>query len=127
MKKIQFIPAAFLTIAAAGLQAQPVLQNNGTLYVAGSGILYSTGSFTNASTGVLTNNGSLYLLQDLTNHQAGMAAGTGILHLNGISAQSIGGTQPFRTFNLESNNSVGITLNNDLSVGGTHTFTAGII
>jgi len=39
----------------------------------------------------------------------------------------VSGSQKFKTYNLETNNSSGITLNNDLSVTGSHTFTAGII
>jgi len=47
------------------------------------------------------------------------------LYLNGTSAQSISGTQAFKTLNFVSNNSAGITLNNDLSVSGIHTFYRG--
>lgn len=121
---------AFVVLCAVsgGLQAQTDVQNNGTLYMTGgTGILYITGSFTNASGAALTNNGSLYVQQNLVNGQSAMAAGTGTLYLNGASAQSVGGTQPFKTFNFVSNNSAGITLNNDLDISGTHTFTAGII
>jgi hypothetical protein len=56
-----------------------------------------------------------------------MAVGTGTLFLNGTSAQAVNGSQAFKTYNLNSNNSAGITLNNDLSVTGTHTFTSGVI
>jgi hypothetical protein len=47
--------------------------------------------------------------------------------LNGSSAQSLGGAQAFKTYNLETNNSSGITLNINLSVSGAHTFTAGLV
>jgi hypothetical protein len=56
-----------------------------------------------------------------------MAAGTGTLYLNGSSAQAVNGSQTFKTNNLETNNSAGITLDNDLSVSGIHTFTSGLI
>ncbi|MBS1565685.1 MAG: hypothetical protein JST39_14950, partial [Bacteroidetes bacterium] len=128
MKKIIFPYLAVLAILPGGLQAQSTVQNNGTLYISGaSDILYITGGLTNASGAALTNNGNLYVQQTLTNGQTSMPIGTGTLYLNGTLAQSVAGTQPFRTFNFVSNNSAGITLNNDLSISGTHTFTAGLI
>jgi len=115
-------------LMGAGAHAQTDVQNNGILYVSGGAdILYVTGAFTNASGAALTNNGSLYVGQSLVNAQSSMAVGTGTLYLNGTSAQSVSGAQPFKTFNFVSNNSAGITLNNDLGISGTHTFTSGII
>jgi len=127
MIKLPSIQIAVLALLSCGLQAQD-LQNTGTLYITGgTDILYITGGFTNASGSALTNNGHLYVGQTLTNGQSSMTVGAGTLHLNGASAQSVSGAQPFKTFNFVSNNSAGITLNNDLSVSGTHTFTSGII
>ena len=108
--------------------AQISMYNTGTLYLTGNtDTLYVNGDFTNTSAAALTNNGRFYVRQALTNDQASMAAGTGILYLNGSSAQTVSGTQPFKTSGLVSNNSAGITLNNNLSVAGVHTFTSGII
>jgi hypothetical protein len=56
-----------------------------------------------------------------------MNSGSGVLHLNGTSSQSINGTQPFKVFDLNTNNSSGITLNNNLTISGTHSFIAGLI
>src|SRR3954471_4446083 len=85
--------------------AQVVVQNNGTLYVATSAdIIYINGTFTNATTGALTNNGQLHVLGNLTNNQSAMATGTGRLLLAGTAAQTLDGTQPFKTFNLTTNN-----------------------
>jgi hypothetical protein len=56
-----------------------------------------------------------------------MATGSGTLYLNGSSTQFINGSQVFKTYNLQTNNSAGITLDNDLSVSGIHTFTGGLI
>ena len=115
-------------LVSCGVHAQTDLQNNGVLYVTGApDIVYITGNFTNASGAALTNNGNLYVKLGLSNAQAAMAVGTGTLNLNGTSAQSVSGTQVFKTFNLVTNNSAGITLNNDLDVSGTHTFSSGII
>ena len=56
-----------------------------------------------------------------------MATGTGTLYIDGGAAQSISGSATFRTFNFISNNAAGVTLNNNLSVSGAHTFSNGII
>ncbi|MGG9961346.1 T9SS type A sorting domain-containing protein [Ferruginibacter sp. SUN106] len=109
------------------LTAQVTVQNNGILGVPASGIFYINGPLINASGAALTNNGSLYVQQDITNNQVSMSAGTGTLYLNGTSMQSISGSQMFKTYNLVTNNSAGITINNNLSVSGVHTYTAGLI
>jgi hypothetical protein len=108
-------------------KAQNPIQNSGNLQIHPGGAISGFGDFTNASTGVLINNGALHLKATVTNDQSAMAAGTGTLHLNGSSAQSMNGLQPFRTFDLVSNNNAGITLSNNLHVSGAHTFTAGLI
>jgi len=90
-------------------------------------MIFINGGFTNNSSSALTNNGSFYIKGDLSNAQASMAVGTGTLYLNGTSAQAVNGTQQFKTYNFISNNSTGVTLNNNLSISGAHTFIAGII
>jgi len=109
------------------LMAQVTVQNNGIVGVPVSGTLYINGALINASGAALTNNGNLYVRQNITNNQAAMATGTGTLYLNGASAQTLNGTQPFKTYNLVTNNAAGITLNNNLSVAALHTFSAGLI
>ena len=117
-----------LCLFAFYTRAQVAVQNTGTLYVqSSSDILYINGAFTNANTGALTNNGQLYVLGNLTNNQSGMTVGTGRLLLSGTAAQTLDGLQPFKTFNLTTNNSAGILLNQNLDVSGAHTFTSGII
>ena len=124
-KKILLIIA--LTYAEI-VHPQVNVTNTGTLKVSVStDTLYVNGNFSNASTAALTNNGKFYIKQDLTNDQSLMAVGTGTLYLNGNSAQTVSGSQTFKTYNFVSNNSSGITLNNNLSVSGAHTFTAGLI
>ena len=110
------------------VNAQVDLSNTGIFYSSSSGdIIFINGNFTNTSAATLTNAGSLYIKQGLTNGQASMAIGTGTLYLNGTSAQSVTGTETFKTYNLVTNNTTGITLNNNLSVSGVHTFTNGLI
>lgn len=108
--------------------AQTAATNTGILYISGSSDIFFAGSdFTNNSGSALTNNGQLYVKGNLTNNQSSMAVGTGTLYLNGSAAQSVNGSQAFRTYHLNTNNSSGITLNNNLSVTGIHTFTSGVI
>jgi hypothetical protein len=127
MKRIT--PVLFLLLAKAFItQAQTDLQNTGILYVStGTDTLYINGAFTNTAAGALTNNGHLYIRQNLTNSQASMAIGSGSLYLTGSALQTVAGSQPFKTFNLVTSNSAGITLNSNLDVNGVHTFTSGII
>ncbi|MEN9523658.1 MAG: hypothetical protein RL065_2035 [Bacteroidota bacterium] len=126
--KLLLVNALILFLFKTEVNAQVAVTNQGTLYVSGSSdILYVNGSFDNQSTSALTNNGSFYLLGDLSNTESGMTAGSGRLYLQGSSAQTISGTQAFKTYDLTTNNSSGFTLNNDLSVSGTHTFSSGVL
>jgi hypothetical protein len=128
MKK-NLISLLFLIIAVS-LQQQLFAQgltNQGNLQVHSGASLSSSLPFTNSSTATLVNDGNFYLKGDLTNHQAAMSAGTGTLHLTGTSAQQLTGSAPMKTYHLVTDNSSGITLNNDLSVGGNHDFVNGLI
>ena len=109
--------------------AQQPVSNSGNLRIHTGGSLTSFGNFTNGSAGVLVNNGTLDVKGDLSNNEASMSVGTGTLHLSGSIAQAVNGSAPFRTFNLVTNNSTsgGITLNNNLTVSGAHSFVDGII
>lgn len=111
-----------------GAKAQGDLGNTGIVYISSAtDTLYIGGTLTNASGSALTNNGQLYVRQHISNAQSGMAVGTGMLLLTGTTSQSIGGAQPFKTFNLTTNNSAGIVLNSNLDISGTHTFVNGVI
>ena len=125
MKKIFFniISLSFCVC----LQAQTALTNSGNLQIHTGASITSFGDFNNVSTAILLNNGNLYVNGNLSNSQPAMSAGTGTLYLNGASAQSVSGSEAFKTYNLNTNNTTGITLNNNLSVSGTHTFVAGYI
>jgi hypothetical protein len=129
LKKILYITSAIaFTFCRYDVQAQVAVSNQGVLYVTSSSdIVFINGTFTNNSTASLTNNGLLYVKQDLTNDQASMSTGSGTLILNGSTAQNVGGAQPFKTNNLITDNTSGITLNTDVSVSGVHTFTNGLI
>ena len=108
--------------------AQVNMSNQGILFVgSGTDTFYVKGDFTNTATAALTNNGKFYSIQNLTNDQSSMAIGTGTLFLSGSSVQSVNGSQTLKTYHLVTNNSAGITLNNNLSVSGAHTFSSGLI
>jgi hypothetical protein len=107
--------------------AQQAFTNSGNLQVHTGGSISGFGDFINTSTAVIVNNGSLYLKRNVTNNEASIAAGTGTLYLNGTSTQAIGGTSAFKTYNLSSDNTTGITLNSNLHVSGAHTFVNGVI
>ncbi len=107
--------------------AQTGITNTGNLQIYSDASVSGFSNFTNSSAGNLINNGSLYVKGDITNSQSSMSAGTGTLYLDGSAAQTISGTQVFKTYNLVTNNTAGFTLNNNLSVSGTHTYTAGMI
>lgn len=125
MKKFALV--GMLMSALSVVMAQDTLQNTGNLTVHAGGTLNSFGCFINNSGSLLANGGDLYLKRDLVNHEAGMNAGSGTLYLNGSSLQTISGTQVFKTYHLNSGNAAGLLLNNELSVSGTHTFSAGLI
>ena len=128
MKKKSTLLLSGLLFASLISLAQADLRNEGTLYVSSAtDTIYINGAFTNTSTAALTNNGRFYIKQNLSNSQASMAVGTGTLYLNGSATQIVSGTQIFKTYNLQTNNSAGFTLNNDLSVTAVHTFSSGLI
>ena len=125
MKKI--ITSFTLLLLYVYTNGQQPFTNNGNLQIHPGASLSGFQNFTNANSGVLINNGNFYIKGNITNDQASMTPGTGILHLNGTSTQSVNGTQAFKTFNLITDNTTGFSLNNNLSVSGAHTFTNGVI
>lgn len=127
MNKIIWLLTIYLLLIPFA-NAQADLYNTGIFYLGNSNdTLYINGNFTNTATTNFSNNGVLQVKQNLVNDQASMATGSGTFYLNGTAAQTINGGQVFKTFNLVTNNAAGIILNNNLSVSGTHTYTAGII
>jgi len=125
MKRI-FLPV-ILSFVCMLSNAQQSFTNSGNLQIHTGASVSGFGSFTNTSSAVLINKGSLYIKGNISNSEASMTNGTGTLYLNGSSAQSVNGTEAFHTFNLVSDNSTGITLNNNVSISNTHTFSSGMI
>jgi hypothetical protein len=124
MKKI--ILNSILALSGLYVHAQQAATNSGNLQVHAGGAIGVFGNFTNTSTAALVNDGDVHARANVINDQASMTVGTGTLYLNGTASQTISGAQPFRTYNLTSNNSAGIVISNNLHVSGVHTFTTGI-
>jgi len=128
MKKNILITGIIFLMISISVSAQLDVKNSGVIYISSAtDTFYIPGALTNASGSAFTNNGVVLVKKDITNDQASMTAGTGKLILNGSSVQTVSGSQTFKTYNLITNNAAGITLNNNLSVAGIHTYTAGMI
>lgn len=125
MKK--YLLLQLLLLAGVAASAQTGLTNHGSLKISPGSAMTVHGAFQNNSVASFVNDGNLYIKGNLQNSQASMSPGTGILTMNGTSLQTISGTQVFRTNALVSNNASGIQLNNDLSIAGSHTFSAGML
>jgi hypothetical protein len=123
-KNISYILACLCCIY---LNAQQTFTNNGNFQIHPGASITGFGAFTNTASGAMVNNGSFYIKGNITSDQSSMSPGSGTLYLNGSSAQTVNGSQVLKTYNLVSDNTTGITLNNNLSVSGTHTFTNGLI
>jgi len=126
MRKLIIIQITLLFLGVY-TNAQQAFTNSGNLQIHSGASVSGFGNFTNTSTAVIINNGSFYVKGNLTNDQSAMSAATGTLYLNGSTAQSVNGSQAFKTYNFVSDNTAGITLNNNLNVSSTHTFTNGLI
>ncbi len=124
---MQKIASIILFLFCVKGNAQQAFTNTGNLQIHTGASVKDFGNFTNTSAAGLVNNGNFYIAGNITNNQSAMTTGAGTLYLNGSSAQSIAGSQTFKTYNLVTSNAAGFTLNNNLSVSGAHTFTNGII
>jgi len=125
MKK--YLLQQLLLLASVAASAQTGLTNHGNLKISPGSAMTVQGAFQNNTGASFVNDGNLYVKGNLQNSQASMSPGTGILTLNGTTLQTISGTQVFRTNGLVTNNASGIQINNDLSIAGTHTFSAGML
>jgi hypothetical protein len=125
MKRILLV--ALTLPAILNIYGQAGFSNSGSMQIHTGTSMTVFADAVNNSTAAFVNNGTLYLRNNLSNAQAAMNAGTGTLIFNGSTAQSVNGTQVFKTYDLVTNNASGITLNNNLSVSNVHTYTAGMI
>lgn len=117
----------FLFASALSAQAQQSLHNAGNLRVHSGSTVTMFGNFSNGNTAQYINDATVRLIGNLVNDQASMNAGSGTMYLQGSAQQTISGAQTFNTYNLVSNNSAGLVLNNSIGISNQHTFSAGII
>jgi hypothetical protein len=125
MQKL-FVTIVFSLIAKFVI-AQAGMTNNGKLYVFSEANLTSFIDIENKSGAEWLNNGTVHSKANFRNDQTLMVAGTGILYIDGASAQQVDGAATLVTYNLVTDNPSGITLNNSVSIAATHTFTTGMI
>ena len=121
----------FLVAASVCTGSHAQFYNNGVFYVGSSSILDVNGNFTNTATAGYQNNGNVYISGNIQNNQPSMPAGSGTTYFDGTTAQTLSGTQPFRSLNVTLNNPAGLDLAERLAIGdgtgGTLTFTSGLI
>ncbi len=123
-----------LTLSGSGTKTLPgALTLTGTLSLAGTASTTSTGSLTIGGSVVL-GSGTAFAASTFTHSVAGnwtnnggtFTPSSGTISFNGASPQTIGGSAVSHTFNgLTLNNSSGLSINADVTVGGTLTFTSG--
>lgn len=114
----------YLLIVSFSLNAQ-LMNNGGIVTISDGGQLKCNKGITNI-TGTINNDGILSLGGNVENQgNINNAIGSNVL-FNGTASQNISGSA-LNVFNLEINNSSGITLNTDLAVYGAATFNSGNI
>jgi len=96
---------------AAAVTANSALTLNGN-FTTNTGAIFNAGSATHTLKGNFTNSGTFN-------------AGAGTVVFGGTAAQTLNGATTFN--HLTVNNPADLTINNDVTVGGTHTFTNGNI
>jgi hypothetical protein len=86
-----------LLLFCAYINAQQAFTNSGNFQIHTGASVTGFGNFTNTSTATIINNGSFYEKGNIVNDQSAMATGTGILYINGGAAQTLSGSQPYKT------------------------------
>jgi hypothetical protein len=100
MKNFYKLFIAFsLTIYALGADAQGMINNGARIVVqSGANLIVSNGGYTNGASGLIDNEGTIKVDGDWTNNASNSVFTsintTGLVDLNGNSAQSIGGSNP---------------------------------
>ena len=121
-----------LAIAIGNSILAQSLYNNVTMSVKGTGFLYVSSTFTNASSASYVNDATVHLRGDISNAQASIVPGSGMTQITGTTKQTLYGTQPFIVNNITINNTTAGTNafefnNNSLTVSNSAAFTDGIV
>ena len=106
----------YILIIAVHVSAIAQTYNTGNAYISGN--VYIKSSFTNASTAVYQNDGNLYIAGNFNNNQPAMAEGSGVTQFIGISQQSLNGNQTPVFHDVVINNTNGVLMNLNTTMGG---------
>ncbi len=109
-----------------GSVAQTLVNNGAVIQITAGSTLFIGDSFTNNS-GNLQNDGTIVVKGNVVNHQIFNNYFSGSLVVNGVSNQTVSGSNTLRTKNLVFDNSNGITLNTSLEADGVVSFTNGVV
>lgn len=107
---------AYILIIAVHVSAMAQTYNTGNAYISGN--VYIKASFTNASTAVYQNDGNLSIGGNFNNNQASMAEGLGTTQFIGTSQQSLNGNQTPVFHDVVVNNTNGVLMNLNTTMGG---------
>ena len=100
--------------------------NSGTVTLSSSGTATFSGDVT-LSSGTFTPNADTHVKGNITGSGGSFSTSTGTIILDGTAAQTISGAADISFYNLQVNNSNGISLSQNPTVEGTLTFTSGLI
>ena len=100
--------------------------NSGTVTLSSSGTATFSGDVT-LSSGTFTPNADTHVKGNITGSGGSFSTSTGTIILDGTAAQTISGATDISFYNLQVNNSNGISLSQNPTVEGTLTFTSGLI
>jgi len=131
-KKRAILPIFFRAFAALLLVMATALYsfaqtNAGPFNVPAGGTATFFGDFINTSTGTVTNNGTIYILANVTNNGSYVSSNTGLERLEGAAAQTIDGSMMLVWHDVLLDNGNGVTIANEVRVEGVFTFNDGAI
>lgn len=115
---IKWIVTVLTVFLVGGLSAQ-VMTNGAAIDIQAGAVLTIQGGLSNEGSGSINNNGVIMVEGDLINNSSqNVSDGQGQVELNGSSPQSIGGSSASGFHDFRLSNPAGLTLNQDISVGG---------
>jgi len=107
----------FFAVICSPIYLAAQVNNTGGLYISGN--VYAASNLTNASSAVYRNDGNLYLNRNFRNDQPSMVDGNGTTFFIGSALQQINGSQQPAFNHVNINNTAGVQMNVNTSMGGT--------
>ncbi|MEM7659714.1 MAG: T9SS type A sorting domain-containing protein [Bacteroidota bacterium] len=115
-------------LPSLGLFAQGLTNDGALIQVQSGASLTIESHLTNEGSGQIVNDGLMVISGDLTNNSSqNLSDGNGNVALVGTAAQSIGGSQASRLFDLELDNAAGLILQQDIRVENGLLMTSGSV